>query len=155
MNKIQLKMLEDEEMILGNDTTDNQSDDLELQTDIELPEEINFIDSDELNEIRSVLLDIPDDIQLLLLNDSAIVLGTELENKMMLYTLTDDSDDFVLIEMPFEFKSILDNPFIIKYTSEGPDERHDKVMDLLMNKLEKPSETDEDTEKEENTDEQD
>lgn len=154
MNKIQLKMLEDEEILLGNDTTDNQSDDLELQTDIELPEEISFIDSDELNEIRSVLLDIPDDIQLLLLNDSAIVLGTELENKMMLYTLTDDSDDFVLMEMPFEFNSILDNPFIIKYTSEGPDERHDKVMDLLMNKLEEPSE-DKDTEKEENTDEQD
>ena len=154
MNKIQLKMLEDEEILLGNDTTDNQSDDLELQSDIELPEEISFIDSDELNEIRSVLLDIPDDIQLLLLNDSAIVLGTELENKMMLYTLTDDSDDFVLMEMPFEFKSILDNPFIIKYTSEGPDERHDKVMDLLMNKLEEPSEA-EDTEKEENTDEQD
>lgn len=152
MNKIQLKMLEDEEILLGNDTTDSQSDDLELQSDIELPEELDFIDSDDLNEIRSVLLDIPDNIQLLLLNDSVIVLCTELENKMMLYTLTDDSDDFVLIEMPFEFKSIIDNPFIIKYTSEGPDERHDKVMDLLMSKLEEPSE---DTEKEENTDEQD
>lgn len=121
---------EEEGMVSDEDTPN------ELLTDQTDTEETDFITSDSLNEVREVLLDIPDDIQLLLLDDKAVVFGEVKDTKTYLYTLdNDESTEFNSIELPNDLNVILDNPQIIKYTESGPDERHEQIMNILMNKL--------------------
>lgn len=108
-------------------------DDLDITPEVD--EEKSFIDSDDLNSLREILLDLEDDIELLLLDDKVVVLGIVSGGTTYLYTLQDDSDDFVLIEMPLKLEEILNDPTIIKYTPEGSDERHSQVYDIFMKKL--------------------
>lgn len=138
MNKIQLRLVEqedelNEELTTDEEVVDTQEDEFDEEVD---SEESSFIDSDELNELRDIILDLPDDIELLLLNDNVIVLGTVDDQVTYLYTLPEEADDFVLIEMPFELDKIMSTDSIIKYTPDSVDSRHDKVVDLLMSKLE-------------------
>lgn len=138
MNKIQLRLVEqedesNEELTTDEEVVDTQEDEFDEEVD---NEESSFIDSDELNELRDIILDLPDDIELLLLNDNVIVLGTVDDQVTYLYTLPEEADDFVLIEMPFELDKIMSTDSIIKYTPDSVDSRHDKVVDLLMSKLE-------------------
>lgn len=138
MNKIQLRLVEqedelNEELTTDEEVVDTQEDAFDEEVD---NEESSFIDSDELNELRDIILDLPDDIELLLLNDNVIVLGTVDDQVTYLYTLPEEADDFVLIEMPFELDKIMSTDSIIKYTPDSVDPRHDKVVDLLMSKLE-------------------
>lgn len=120
---------------------------------------VSFIDSDELNEIREILLNIPDDISLLLLDDKCVVLGTEIDNKTMVYTLTEESDNIIPIEMPLELNDIIASEAIIKYSEDGVDSRHSQIVEILSKKLKKDEpETEEvpetePTEKEEEKDE--
>ena len=152
MNKIQLKLVEDEEIITPetNEETENTEDVAteDQIEEVETPEEIKFIDSDELNEMREVLLDIPDEIELLLLNDELIVMGSVVDQETFLYTLPDECDDFVLIKMPMDIEEIKANKDIIKYTTDAVDPRHNKIMDILMKKLtpDKVNDTKEDDE---------
>lgn len=131
------------------DMQDEPVTSLDDQSSDESPD---FITSDELNEMREVLLDIPDDIMLLMLNDDVIVLGTEEDNKTKLYTLSDGQEDLGLIEMPMELSTILSNDNIIKYTPEQIDPRHQKVMEILMSKLK--TEDEDNSEEDNQTDEQ-
>ena len=138
MNKIQLKLVEDEEILTPetNEETENTEDVAteDQIEEVETPEEIKFIDSDELNEMREVLLDIPDEIELLLLNDELIVMGSVVDQETFLYTLPDECDDFVLIKMPMDIEEIKANKDISKYTTDAVDPRHNKIMDILMKK---------------------
>lgn len=120
------------EEIPEEDITQDEED---LDITPEVDEEKSFIDSDDLNSLREILLDLEDDIELLLLDDKVVVLGIVSEGTTYLYTLQDDSDDFVLIEMPLKLEEILNDPTIIKYTPEGSDERHSQVYDIFMKKL--------------------
>lgn len=101
----------------------------------EVPEQSNFIESAELNELREVFLNIPDNVELLLLNDEVIVIGLIEDQVTYLYTLPEESEDFVLLEMPLELSRILNDPDIIKYTPDKVDERHSKVHNIFKNKL--------------------
>lgn len=141
MSKIQLKLIETEED-KDEEITEEVTNE-EVTEDAEEP--VDFINSDELNEIRDILLDIPEDITLLLLNDDTIVLGNVVDQTTFLYTLPDDSEDFVLIEMPMQFTNIVNDDSIVKYTSEKIDDRHSKVVDILMKKL-TPTESKEEVE---------
>lgn len=150
MAKLQFKLQEDEEKEITTETPVDETPKVD-DTDVEVentPEEttetiftepvsdkLDFIDSDELNEIREILLDIPDDIMLLLLNDNAIILATEENNTTMVYTLEDEADEFTTIELPKVLSDILTNDNIIKYTPDRVDPRHEKVVEILMNKL--------------------
>lgn len=120
------------EEIPEEDITQDE-DDLDITPEVD--EEKSFIDSDDLNSLREILLDLDDDIELLLLDDKVVVLGIVSGGTTYLYTLQDDSDDFVLIEMPLKLEDILNDPTIIKYTPEGSDERHSQVYDIFMKKL--------------------
>lgn len=149
MSKLKFVLHEDEELDVIEEpiTEDVQSDESSSEIFNEpTSDKLDFIDSDELNEIREILLDIPDDIMLLLLNDNAIVLASEEGNTTMVYTLDDESNEFTLIELSKSIADVLSNENIIKYTPDRVDPRHDKVVELLMNKLEVDKPKDEETE---------
>ena len=129
---MKLKLVNETDELINDLVEQPETDSIDLSTD---DSEIKFIDSDELNSIREILLDIPDDIMLLLLNDAVIIFATEIDNVSMVYTLPEDSDEFNLIKLPNHLSDILGNPDIIKYTPERIDPRHDKIMDILMSKL--------------------
>lgn len=165
MAKLQFKLQEDEnkEELVTDEVIEELIDETPVVEDVETTEEgsesifteptsdkLDFIDSEELNEIREILLDIPDDIMLLLLNDNAIILATEEGNTTMAYTLEDESNELTLIELSKSIADVLSNENIIKYTPDRVDPRHDKVVELLMNKLEvdQPKEEVEETEPE-------
>ena len=145
MSKLKFVLQEDEKL---EDLTDIPVEDINEEvvdeptedenTDIftePTTDKLDFLDSDELNEIREILLDIPDNIMLLLLNDSVIVLATEDGNTTMAYTLDEEATDFGLVELSKTLSDVLTDTSIIKYTPDGADKRHDKVVELLMNKL--------------------
>lgn len=169
MNKLKL-LLEDEvkeeldevvepEVSVQDETFDEEdpsvTDDNEL-IDEDLEDMTDFITSDELNELREIILDIPEEYQLLLLDQDTIVLGLEEDNKYKVATLSDDVNDFILIDMPLELDAILHNDSIIKYTSETVDSRHDKVVDILMKQLQdEPTEEPEEVEGDEEDEQKD
>lgn len=138
MSKLRLSLLEDEELNeqvpVDGELSQEQVDSIEDENS-EDTETGDFITSPELNELRDIILDVPEDIELLLLNDDIIVLGIVDDSVTYLYTLTDDAEDFTLTEMPLDIDEIKNNESIIKYTVDGPDSRHSKVVDLLMQKL--------------------
>lgn len=141
MNKIKL-LLEDEEenkdlqVSEPENITEEKPEEMSDELIGALDETPEFITSDELNQIREILLDIPDDIQLLLLNDDVIVMATVDNGKTYLYTLqNDESNEFGTIEMPTSLENILTNQDIIKYTPDNIDNRHQTIVDILMNKL--------------------
>lgn len=138
MSKLRLSLLEDEELNeqvpVDGELSQEQVDSIEDENS-EDTETGDFITSPELNELRDIILDVPEDIELLLLNDDVIVLGIIDDSVTYLYTLTDDAEDFTLTEMPLDIDEIKNNESIIKYTVDGPDSRHSKVVDLLMQKL--------------------
>lgn len=105
-----------------------------------------FIASPELNSLREILLDLKDEISLLLLGGKVIVLGRVDNLKTYVLTLPESAEDFIEIEIPIKLDEILNNPTIIKYTPEGPDERHSQVTDILMKKLNEEKSEDEETE---------
>lgn len=138
MSKLRLSLLEDEELNeqvpVDGELSQEQVDSIEDENSEDV-ETGDFITSPELNELRDIILDVPEDIELLLLNDDIIVLGIVDDSVTYLYTLTDDAEDFTLTEMPLDIDEIKNNESIIKYTVDGPDSRHSKVVDLLMQKL--------------------
>lgn len=121
-------------------TDDSSNEDITPEEPLfseEKDSEVDFISSNELNELREILLDIPDDISLLLLNDDVIVLATEDENNInMIYTYDDEDDSLELIEMPMELDSIMSNGSIIKYSKDSVFPHHTELIDKFMHKLE-------------------
>lgn len=118
----------DDETIVSNDT--NSSD--ELFFDVDLPEELSFIVSDELNELRDVLYNLDEDVHILLLNDDMVVLVKEdEENKSLLYCLTPDEEEFSFIELPMSISEIVANNNVIKYFPDQLNENHDKIIKLF------------------------
>lgn len=165
MSKLQFKLQEatvtDEmvEELLNEEPVEEIKEEEEVTEDIMediKDDSTDFIDSDELNEIREILLNIPDDISLLLLDDKCVVLGTELDNKPAVYTLTEESEDLIPIEMPLEINDIIASEAIIKYGEDGADSRHQQVVEILSKKLkpeDKKEEVVEETPTEEEEDE--
>lgn len=115
----------------------------------EVVDQDNFIESPELEELREILLNVEEEIELLLLDDDIIVIGLQEEGTTFLYTLPDESEDFVLIVLPLEKTKILSNKDIIKYTPDNIDNRHQTVVDLLSKLLIDVTEDEEDEEVEE------
>lgn len=145
MNKLKLTLKEED--IITDDIIDEVS---EEPTEEEINNEIftepadtsiDFIASDELNEIREILLDIPDDISLLLLDDKVIILSSEVDGQSQVYCLNDDEDFFTVKELSKDLEDILNDDTVIKYTPDKVDPRHEQVVDLLMKKLEIEPET--------------
>lgn len=142
MNKLKLTLKEEDIFI---DDIEAQPSEEEINNEIftePVDSSIDFITSDELNEIREILLDIPDNINLLLLDDKAIILSTEEDNKTQVLCLLEDTDDFVIKELSKDIEEIMNDDTIIKYTPDNVDSRHEQVVNLLMKKLE---DTDEQT----------
>lgn len=144
MSKLQLKLQEatvtDEmvEELLTEEPVEEIKEEEEVTEDImeDIKDDTtDFIDSEELNEIREILLNIPDDISLLLLDDKCVVLGAELDNKPAVYTLPEESEELILIEMPLEINDVLASEAIIKYTEEKADSRHQQIVDILSKDL--------------------
>lgn len=101
------------------------------------PKLINFICSDELNELRDILIELPEDIHLLLLDNKTIVLAKNDENNdTFLYCLGDEDEEFTLIKMPLKLDEILANDSIIQYTPANISDVHDKVVELFARELE-------------------
>lgn len=129
-------------------STDTESSD-EVFKDIELADELSFIVSNELNELRDVIYNLDDDIHILLLNDDMIVLAKEdEENKTLLYCLTPDNEEFSFIEMPLSISEIVSNNNVIKYFPNQLNENHSKIIELFKHQIpnsEDEEEIDEDT----------
>lgn len=148
MKTIKLTLKEDENLDIVDDTNiEDETTDTDIEQSVEdnsndeiEDEKPSFIVSDELNEIRDILLDIPDEIEILLLNDDLVVLGTVVDTETFLYTLPENAEDFTLIKMPLKIQEIFDDPNVIKYQPHKVDDRHNKVVDLLMSKLESTEE---------------
>lgn len=120
-----------------------ETEDPELEEEIELeevPTQVDFLESSELEELREILLNIPEDIELLLLDDVVIVLGTVEDQNTYLYTLPEDEKELVLLELPLELDRIMNNDNIIKYKPEEPDSRHSEIVNLLSKKEERITE---------------
>lgn len=140
MNKLKLTLKEDENFLdelVAEVPTEPSEDEVDAEIFTEPDSsKISFITSDELNEIRELLLDIPEDIRLLLLDDKVIVLSSEEDYKTQVYCIIEGEDFFTVKEMPKELDKILGDETIIKYSEEEADPRHEQVIDLLMKKLE-------------------
>ena len=150
--KLRLKEAPVEEDLFGELT--NDSPEIQAPLDLEVvesPEEdeesifidetdpklINFICSDELNELRDILIELPEDIHLLLLDNKTIVLAKNDENNdTFLYCLGDEDEEFTLIKMPLKLDEILANDSIIQYTPANISDVHDKVVELFARELE-------------------
>ena len=123
---------EDEESTLFVDETD--------------PKLTKFIVSDELNELRDILVELPEDVYLLLLDNKVIVIARVDENNdTYLYCLDNDESELSLIKMPNKLEEILANSQIIQYTPANISDVHEKVVELFAKELEPK---DEDTEEE-------
>lgn len=100
------------------------------------PKLINFIVSDELNELRDILIELPDDVHLLLLDNKCIVIARVSEdNETYLYCLGEDDDELSLVKMPMRLEEILANNQIIQYTPANISSVHDKVIELFAKEL--------------------
>ena len=162
MNKLKLTLKEDENFLdelVAEVPTEPSEDEVDAEIFTEPDSsKISFITSDELNEIRELLLDIPEDIRLLLLDDKVIVLSSEEDYKTQVYCIIEGEDFFTVKEMPKELDKILGDETIIKYSDEEADARHEQVIDLLMKKLEPEEEefqTEDSTLADESTEEDD
>ena len=101
------------------------------------PKLSKFITSDELNELRDILIELPEDIHLLLLDNKAIVIArVDEQNDTYLYCLGDDDEELSLIKMPMRLEEILANNQIIQYTPANISDVHDKVVELFAKELE-------------------
>lgn len=149
-----------------NEELDINNTELEVKSPLELPIEdhkedtvpsieldntntalVEFINSDELNELRDVFIeyDLYNDVdispKLLLLNNNLVVIAQEGneepvdDNTTFLYCLGDDDDEFSLIPLPNSIDSILSNSAIIQYSPSNISDVHDKVVQLFMEKL--------------------
>lgn len=122
--------LDDDIISTDVDTSD------EVFSDIVLPEELSFIVSNELNELREVIYDLDEDIHILLLNDDMVVLVKEdEENKTLLYCLTPDEEEFSFIEMPLSISEIVGNNNVIKYFPDQLNENHNKIIELFKHQI--------------------
>ena len=129
--RVFLKEALDEVEDIDNITTDLDSSD-EVFSDIGLPEELSFIVSDELNELRDVLYNLDDDVHILLLNDDMVVLVKEDDNnKSLLYCLTPDEEEFSFVELPLSIEEIVANNNVIKYFPDQLNENHNKIIELF------------------------
>lgn len=100
------------------------------------PKLVEFITSEELNELRDILIELPEDIHLLLLDDKAIVIARVDENNdTYLYCLEDDANELSLIKMPMRLEEILANDMIIQYTPANISDVHEKVVELFAKEL--------------------
>lgn len=121
--------------------------DSELFIDETDPELLEFITSEELNELRDVLVELPEDIHLLLLDNKCIVIARiDEQNETYLYCLGDDEDELSLIKMPLRLEEILANNTIIQYTPANVSDVHDKVVELFAKELEPDEEEEEEIE---------
>lgn len=121
--------------VVEPETTDEESIFID-ETDPKLTE---FICSDALNELRDILIELPEDIHLLLLDNKVIVIArnsNDEKNETFLYCLRDEDDEFTLIQMPLKLDEILANDSIIQYTPANISDVHDKVMELFARELE-------------------
>lgn len=95
-----------------------------------------FINSDELNELRDIIIELPEDIFLLLLDNKAVVIARVDENNdNYLYCLGEDDDELSLVKMPMRLEEILANNQIIQYTPANVSSVHDKVVELFAKEL--------------------
>ena len=153
MKLILKEAFDDEEVVSDFNQVDNVSindPDFDLDTllkDDTIPDQVAFIDSDELNELRDILYNLPTDIHLLLLNNDCIIIVKETDdNKTMVYCLSEDSSEFEFIELPNKLVDILSNNNIIKYLPDQTYEDHEKVVSLFSKDLpEGPEEPEEET----------
>jgi len=121
--------------VVEPETTDEESIFID-ETDPKLTE---FICSDALNELRDILIELPEDIHLLLLDNKVIVIArnsNDEKNETFLYCLRDEDDEFTLIQMPLKLDEILANDSIIQYTPANISDVHDKVVELFARELE-------------------
>lgn len=108
------------------------------------PELAKFILSDELNELRDLIIELPEDVFLLLLDNKAVVIArVGEENENYLYCLGEDDEDFSLIKMPMHLEEILANNQIIQYTPANVSSVHDKVIELFAKELQPEEEEEE------------
>lgn len=129
----------------------------EVFSDLEIPEELSFVVSDELNELRDVIYNLDEDIHILLLNDDMVVLVKEDgENKTLLYCLTPDLEEFSFVEMPLSISEIVGNNNVIKYFPDQLNENHNKIIELFKHQIPDSSEdTEEDVEEDSDVGEDD
>lgn len=122
---------------LEDDTISTEIDSSEeVFSDVVLPEELSFIVSNELNELRDVIYNLDEDIHILLLNDDLVVLVKEdEENKTLLYCLTPDEEEFSFIEMPLSISEIVGNNNVIKYFPDQLNENHNKIVELFKHQI--------------------
>ena len=101
-----------------------------------IPDQVAFINSDELNELRDIIYNLTADIHLLLINNDCIIIVKETEdNVSLVYCLTEDSSDFDFIELPNKIADIMANNNIIKYLPDQTYDKHSKVVDLFKKEL--------------------
>ena len=122
---------------LEDDTISTEIDSSEeVFSDVVLPEELSFIVSNELNELRDVIYNLDEDIHILLLNDDLVVLVKEdEENKTLLYCLTPDEEEFSFVEMPLSISEIVGNNNVIKYFPDQLNENHSKIVELFKHQI--------------------
>lgn len=107
-----------------------------LLKDDTIPDQVAFIDSDELNELRDILYNLDANIHLLLLNNDCIIIVKETEDNISyVYCLTEDASDFDFIELPNKLTDIMANNNIIKYLPDQTYENHEKVVSLFKKDL--------------------
>lgn len=150
MTKLKFNLKEDDNV---EEFSFEEPNELEVRAPLELPIEdieddsifidetdpklVKFVCSDELNELRDILVELPEDIHMLLLDNKVIVLAkVDENNETFLYCLGDDDDEFTLVSMPFKLDEILANNSIIQYTPANISDVHEKVMELFGRELE-------------------
>lgn len=150
MTKLKFNLKEDDNV---EEFSFEEPNELEVRAPLELPIEdieddsifidetdpklVKFVCSDELNELRDILVELPEDIHMLLLDNKVIVLAkVDENNETFLYCLGDEDDEFTLVSMPFKLDEILANNSIIQYTPANISDVHEKVMELFGRELE-------------------
>lgn len=127
-----------------NEPIEEEIDTSDIFIDETDPALMKFVTSDELNELRDILIELPDDIHLLLLDNKAIVIArVDEQNETYLYCLGDDEEELSLIKMPMRLEEILANNQIIQYTPANISDVHDKVVELFAKELEPDEEQEE------------
>ena len=133
-NVDELKVNAPLDLDINEEVADN---DIDLFTDETDPDLSSFIVSDELNELRDILIELPEEPMLLLLDNKVIVIAkTDEVNDTYLYCLGDDDEELSLIKMPMSLDEILANNIIIQYTPSNISDVHDKVVELFAKELE-------------------
>lgn len=127
-----------------NEPIEEEIDTSDIFIDETDPKLMAFVTSDELNELRDILIELPDDIHLLLLDNKCIVIArVDEQNETYLYCLGDDDEELSLIKMPMRLEEILANNQIIQYTPANVSDVHEKVVELFAKELEPEEEVEE------------